>query len=396
MDIPTLFEKLWPYIARRIGQSGATSVEPSESGAAGDAWNLTGNAGTLPGVNFVGTTDAQELHFKTNATERMRLEADAAELGIGKTATAGNSVDAAASVHADADVTAGAAVTAGTNVTAQASLCAGADGVAAHALVMLGDDTDGTWEAIRSSDNLALLRKETTYIQKFAATPDGISVGSGEAGKDYTVVIIGETNNLTLTWMEDEVYLKTTAPLRGATSLFRRVIAPTISAINPAAAGGAWVEPGTASGGNISAGGWRLSNAAHTLSFGARVGADWDAATDLIVDCYFEVGVDNSGGAAGDTIDLRLRTWYKQPSETAAKTQTVEVATTVGTAGIYKAYKATFTIDFDLVANVVEAGDAMGFILNLETDTSEVDNAVINHVSLAYQTSHASVESGDA
>ncbi len=37
------------------------------------SWSLTGNAGTTPGTNYVGTTDAQDLVLKTNGTERMRI-----------------------------------------------------------------------------------------------------------------------------------------------------------------------------------------------------------------------------------------------------------------------------------------------------------------------------------
>jgi len=36
-------------------------------------WGLTGNAGTTAGTNFVGTTDAQDLVFKTSNTERVRF-----------------------------------------------------------------------------------------------------------------------------------------------------------------------------------------------------------------------------------------------------------------------------------------------------------------------------------
>src|SRR5690349_6169586 len=34
--------------------------------AAQAQWSLTGNAGTNPAVNFIGTTDAQPIVFKTN------------------------------------------------------------------------------------------------------------------------------------------------------------------------------------------------------------------------------------------------------------------------------------------------------------------------------------------
>jgi len=37
------------------------------------AWLLTGNVGTNPGTNFIGTTDEKDLSFRTNNKERMRL-----------------------------------------------------------------------------------------------------------------------------------------------------------------------------------------------------------------------------------------------------------------------------------------------------------------------------------
>lgn len=39
-----------------------------------DDWKLTGNASTDPSTNFIGTTDAQDLVFRTNNTEEMRIE----------------------------------------------------------------------------------------------------------------------------------------------------------------------------------------------------------------------------------------------------------------------------------------------------------------------------------
>lgn len=40
----------------------------------GDGWSLTGNAGTTPGTNFVGTTDNQALELKVNGQRALRLE----------------------------------------------------------------------------------------------------------------------------------------------------------------------------------------------------------------------------------------------------------------------------------------------------------------------------------
>jgi len=50
-----------------------------------EAWLLTGNAGTNPATNFLGTTDAQPLVIRTSNTERMRVTANG-NVGIGTTA----------------------------------------------------------------------------------------------------------------------------------------------------------------------------------------------------------------------------------------------------------------------------------------------------------------------
>jgi hypothetical protein len=47
-------------------------LDPSALATA-TAWALTGNSGTNPAVNFLGTTDAQPLVIRTNNTERMRV-----------------------------------------------------------------------------------------------------------------------------------------------------------------------------------------------------------------------------------------------------------------------------------------------------------------------------------
>jgi len=45
--------------------------EPATSGGSG--WNLTGNAGTDPATNFIGTKDVQPISFRVNDTLRMKL-----------------------------------------------------------------------------------------------------------------------------------------------------------------------------------------------------------------------------------------------------------------------------------------------------------------------------------
>ncbi len=52
------------------------------SGTSATAWNTLGNANTIGGINFLGTTDAQDLVFKTNNLEAMRVAASG-NVGIG-------------------------------------------------------------------------------------------------------------------------------------------------------------------------------------------------------------------------------------------------------------------------------------------------------------------------
>ncbi|HLP52174.1 MAG TPA: hypothetical protein VK154_14895, partial [Chitinophagales bacterium] len=53
------------------GSAGATG--PTGPAGGGTSWELTGNASTTPGTNFIGTTDNQEFVVKSNALERMRF-----------------------------------------------------------------------------------------------------------------------------------------------------------------------------------------------------------------------------------------------------------------------------------------------------------------------------------
>jgi hypothetical protein len=48
------------------------------------AWSLLGNTGTNPAINFLGTTDAQDLVFRTNNTEKVRVTSGGS-VGVGIT-----------------------------------------------------------------------------------------------------------------------------------------------------------------------------------------------------------------------------------------------------------------------------------------------------------------------
>ena len=173
---------------------------------------------------------------------------------------------------------------------------------------------------------------------------------------------------------------------RTSASSFYRVHNVPLKSLTTAAT---WVSAGA-----NSLGGWNLAGAS-TLEGQASVRSDWDGSSDLYLEVVFEVNIDNTGGSASDTVDIRVVFYYKGNSDTATKTQTVEVPTTVGASARYKQFRFLMPIDYDYSGNVVDKGDLISFYLNLETDTSEVDDIVINRLSLVYLTSHVAIEIND-
>ncbi len=204
-----------------------------------------------------------------------------------------------------------------------------------------------------------------------------------------TDIYINSTDDGYLDLYADTGIRVTKAP-RGTTSLYRRYYHLALGSANPGASGATWVVASA-----TTTGGWRLTNAAWLLRAQADVHSDWDGATDLMVSVNFMVNVDNTGGADADTVDLKITTYYKGVGDTACKSQVVEVPTTVGKSAQYKQFKANFTIDWNYADNVVETGDIISIILNLETDSSEVDDIVVTSMEFYYQTAHVGVESGD-
>lgn len=178
--------------------------------------------------------------------------------------------------------------------------------------------------------------------------------------------------------------------MRYSSAINRRYYHLPLGSANPGASGATWVEAGA-----NTTGGWRLTNATWLLRGQADVHADWDGASDMKIGVNFMVNVDNTGGAAGDTVDLKATVYYKGVGDTATKSQIVEVATTVGQSAQYKQFRAEFTINWDETSNVVEVGDIIAILLNLETDTSEVDDIVVTSMEFSYNTAHIGIESGD-
>ena len=203
-------------------------------------------------------------------------------------------------------------------------------------------------------------------------------------GTDNAVFAVDTAGDLTITASGDEI--KVADWVRHTSASYRRYYHLSVGGFDPGASGATWTDPDA-----NHTGGWRLTTAGHTLIAGTDVHADWDGASDLVVEIYFAL---NAAGSGGDTVDLRLVAYYNGIGDTATKTQTVEVATaTDGTQ--FKVYRADFVINYDETNNVVDAGDNITFILNLETDTSEIDDIIALHGGFYYNTTHLGIESGD-
>lgn len=54
--------------------TGAAWICAADNAGAGSGWSLTGNAGTTPGTNFLGTTDLTAFEIKVNGIRAMRIE----------------------------------------------------------------------------------------------------------------------------------------------------------------------------------------------------------------------------------------------------------------------------------------------------------------------------------
>lgn len=223
------------------------------------------------------------------------------------------------------------------------------------------------------------------HASQLATASNSMALGNGTYTTASNQVVVGN-DSITDTQLKGVVTIND--HIRSSTSIYRTYYHLSSGSFNPGASGATRVNPDA----NTS-GGWQLNAVGEVLYMDVDVHSDWDGASDLTVEIYFEKNT--AGGVASDTVDLKLVAYYKTSGDSVTKSQTVEVATTVDDDAQYTMYKAEFTIDYDAVSNVVEAGDVITLALNLETDTSECDDIIINHGSFYYRTTHVGVEDGD-
>jgi len=136
-------------------------------------------------------------------------------------------------------------------------------------------------------------------------------------------------------------------------------------------------------------GGWQLNADTEYLYFDTHIDDDWDEVTNATVSIYFEINA--AGTAPSDTVDISLVLYLKGLGESVSKNQTVEVATTVGEASQYTLFSARIPLS-SLGVNGFEVYDILSFRLNLETDTSEVDDITICYTEIKYSTTKPALE----
>lgn len=80
----TMHRPLLLALASMVTTSVAVSAQPPDAGrgVAPKFWRLSGNAGTNPAVDFLGTTDGQDLAIRTNGSEKVRVTTGG-HVGIG-------------------------------------------------------------------------------------------------------------------------------------------------------------------------------------------------------------------------------------------------------------------------------------------------------------------------
>lgn len=139
-------------------------------------------------------------------------------------------------------------------------------------------------------------------------------------------------------------------------------------------------------------GGYQIDDSDEVLHADGDIHNDWDGESDIEVKIVFEVNVDNTGGNDTDTVDIKAVAFYKGSGDTTTKTQTSEVATIVGKSERYKQFVSTHTLNWDETNNIIEEGDKLHIEINLETDTSEVDDIIVNHVHIRYKSRLVRIE----
>ncbi|SDW29682.1 hypothetical protein [Aequorivita viscosa] len=139
-------------------------------------WKLGGNTGTTPGTasgeNFIGTTDAQNLVFATNGTERVRIDTNG-DVGIGTAANASEKLEVTGNMRLNG-----------------AFMPANNAGTVDHALLSAGAGASPTWTPFNFANKTA-----TTTIAKYFVNLTLASDFSPSTRQTFTVTDTSCRNN---------------------------------------------------------------------------------------------------------------------------------------------------------------------------------------------------------
>lgn len=163
---------------------------------AGTEWQLLGNTGTNPALNFLGTTDAQPLRLATNGTERFRINASAAEIGIGMTAAANNTLDITntTSTGKGINVTANA-LTTGNGINVSSSSAALGTSGTIGSFTLSGNNAANAGTVLKVT-NSGLLNTGSAFMTTNAGNGSSLRINDDGTDTDASPFIIDATGNV--------------------------------------------------------------------------------------------------------------------------------------------------------------------------------------------------------
>jgi len=177
------------------------------------AWLLSGNAGTTPGTNFIGTTDAQPLVIKTNNIEHIRILSNGQVL-INRTTAAysGDLFEAQGNATYPYAINGLTDQASGVGVYGYNSASGGISilGLTSNGYGVAGSATGGT--GVYAEDNSAAGTGEAIYAKNFHINGNGILAagnnlnpsyitgGVGGAFASTNVGVFGYGNNTSQSW----------------------------------------------------------------------------------------------------------------------------------------------------------------------------------------------------
>jgi hypothetical protein len=145
--------------------------------------------------------------------------------------------------------------------------------------------------------------------------------------------------------------------------------------ISPGASGATLIAPNASS-----LGGYQLNAINEYLYFASHIDHDWDGVSNGLIEIFFEVNDDNTGGLVTDTVKIQLEVWHKRDGELTNTVFSLQGNTVVGQSQQHELFEQEIT-----VGDLREL-EVVAFRLNLNTIQSQVTYIIINYVEFKYPT----------